>query len=69
MKATMRLDRPVPAIVAAHSCYICGEDLSDGIPPHWGRNSKRPYCSPAHLAKGETYVLEQLQDLTRLAGV
>lgn len=69
MKATMRLDRPASTTVAARSCYICGEGLSDGVPPYWGRNSKRPYCNPAHLAQGETYVLERMQDLTRLAGV
>lgn len=65
----MLLDTREPTIPAAHSCYLCGENLSDGRPSHWGRNSERPYCSPAHLAKGETYVLEQMQDLTRLAGV
>ncbi|HEY4166254.1 MAG TPA: hypothetical protein VGM96_05740 [Reyranella sp.] len=69
MKATMRLDRPAPAVPTAHSCYFCGEDLSDGQPRHWGRNSQRLYCSPAHLERGETYVLERMQDLTRLAGV
>jgi hypothetical protein len=69
MKATMLLDRPEPTILAAHSCYFCGEDLSDVRPPGWGRNSERLYCSPAHLAKGEIYMLERMQDLTRLAGV
>ncbi len=69
MRAAVLPDGPAPPILAAHACYFCGEDLSDGRPLHWGRNSERLYCSPAHLAKGETYVLEQMQDLTRLAGV
>lgn len=69
MKATMLLDGPAPPILVAHSCYFCGDDLSDVRPPHWGRNSERLYCSAAHLVKGETYVLERMQDLTRLAGV
>lgn len=69
MKSTILLDQPAPTILAAHSCYFCGEDLSDVQPRHWGRNSERLYCSPAHLAKGEIYMLERMQDLTRLAGV
>jgi hypothetical protein len=69
MKTTMLLDGPAPTIPTAHSCYFCGEDLSDVRPQHWGRNSERLYCSAAHLAKGETYVLEQMQHLTRLVGV
>ena len=69
MKSTILLDQPAPTILAAHSCYFCGEDLSDVQPRHWGRNSERLYCSAAHLAKGEIYMLERMQDLTRLAGV
>ncbi|MBS0523846.1 MAG: hypothetical protein JSS04_09435 [Proteobacteria bacterium] len=65
----MLLDRPAPPIPTAHACYFCGEDLSAVRSLHWGRNSERLYCSRAHLAKGETYVLEQMQDLTRLVGV
>ena len=69
MKALLLLDRPAPSSPAPHACYICGEDLPSARPQHWGRNSKRPYCSPAHLTKGETYVLERMQDLTRRVGV
>lgn len=69
MKAAILLRRPAPTVPAAHSCYFCGEDLSDGRALHWGKNSERPYCSAAHRAKGETYVLEQMQEMTRLVGV
>jgi hypothetical protein len=68
MKALLLFDRPAE-VSAPHACYICGEDLPAVHPQHWGRNSKRPYCSAAHLAKGETYVLERMQELTRRVGV
>jgi hypothetical protein len=66
---TMLLDKSAPTVLTAQACYFCGEDLRDVHPPHWGRNSERLYCTPAHLAKGETYALERMQYLTRLAGV
>ena len=69
MKTTMLRDRPVPAVPATPACYFCGEDLSDGQARHWGRNSERLYCNAAHLAKGETYVLERMQEMTRMVGV
>ena len=69
MKSTILLDRPAPPIPRRTPAIYAATTSPMRVHRHWGRNSQRLYCSPAHLAKGETYVLERMQDLTRLAGV